>query len=226
MAQDTKAIDREGQIPSSSHVQTLATPPAVSSQSLFDSISSLRALALSTLRAKNRRENTGPHSAPTISMPSRPAPPDGNNIFLDYGSESKEDQAEPNSAVSTMDTSSSDDKETIIQKPADLESKEEGEISDEETRSPSIASSSAPVNGAKDSSSFRRPSFSHTGTIVSPSTHGDAQWSSSTAYLERSPKPSQARSNTDIWSNWVPAADHVRPGLNSERFRENIHCLY
>ena len=155
MTQDIKTVNYDGQIASSS------ANTSVSPQTVSDSITSLRALALSTLRPKRRRDDISSRPPLPASLPSRPPPPNDASVFLDYGSDSKEDRTESSHAVPpSADDSTSNNKATNGQAACDQDAKEEGEISDEETQAPSIASSNGPLNSAKEYQDAKR-GFSH-----------------------------------------------------------------
>lgn len=205
--------------------ETTATPPmaqsSVSAEPSPDNVSSLRKLALSTLRSKRRKDTTIPASVPSHPLPPRPAPPDVGNVFLDYGTEIKEET--DSLAPPVLQELRKSDIDSAAHAATGAQVKEEGEISDEEFRASSIASSSSPKYRSKDTEQRRRtpqpmkaPKFSS--MTVKREPEELFSLSNDRYYRQQSVVPE----GRDIWNNWVPSEDHVRPGLKSTLFSNAI----
>ncbi|KAL5501738.1 hypothetical protein ACEPAH_8998 [Sanghuangporus vaninii] len=184
-----------------------------------DSVSSLRALALSTLRSKRRKDTTNAAAVPSHSLPARPLPPDIGNVFLDYGTEAKEEQDSLVSSTLSVDRKPANS--SISEAAFDAEVKEEGEISDEEFCASSIASSTSPKHSAKDANHGLKslPSTKATHLVTTP-IKIEPQKSPPSPNEQHLRQSSVAPQDRGIWNSWVPSEDHVRPGLkmNMEQF--------
>ncbi|OCB88247.1 hypothetical protein A7U60_g4653 [Sanghuangporus baumii] len=184
-----------------------------------DSVSSLRALALSTLRSKRRKDTTSAAAVSSHSLPARPLPPDIGNVFLDYGTETKEEQ--DSLVPSTLSEDRKPAISSISQAAFDAEVKEEGEISDEEFCASSIASSTSPKHSAKDANHGLKslPSTKATRLATTP-IKIEPQKSPPSPNEQHLRQSSVAPQDRGIWNSWVPSEDHVRPGLkmNMEQF--------
>ncbi|EJC97842.1 uncharacterized protein FOMMEDRAFT_23908 [Fomitiporia mediterranea MF3/22] len=221
MTQEFKPMDYEdGQAAGHDTSAPLsAAQSGAPSNPVADSVSSLRALALSTLRPKRRKEPAGKRKAvPTIHPPVRPAAPTENTILLDYGTEASEEQIQAVSLDVVAGDKFSVDKAAT---PTEDEIKEEGEISDEDP-DPLPTSPTSHANDTPASSSFRRPDNLQL-TIIgsSTTTNDDRLMSSSSSFNEQAAiLSSDSLRDYDLWTNWVPTEDEVRPGLrmNMEQF--------
>ncbi|KAL5519886.1 hypothetical protein ACEPAG_1546 [Sanghuangporus baumii] len=224
MAQDVRLMQYSNNVTSMVNDSgTTATASSsrssVSAEVPPDSVSSLRALALSTLRSKRRKDTAASAAVPNHPLPARPLPPNIGNVFLDYGTETKEEQD------SLIPSTSSEDRKpaigSILQAASDAEVKEEGEISDEEFCASSIASSTSPKHSAKDANyglkSFPSTKATHPVTAPIKIEPQKSPPSPKERHLRQSSVSPQDRG---IWNSWVPSEDHVRPGLkmNMEQF--------
>ncbi|KAL5482492.1 hypothetical protein ACEPAI_9086 [Sanghuangporus weigelae] len=224
MAQDVRLMQYSNNVTSmvndSGTTATASTPrSSISAEAPPDSVSSLRALALSTLRSKRRKDTTGAAAAPNHPLPTRPLPPDIGNVFLDYGTETKEEQ--DSLIPSTLPEDRKPAIGSISQAAFDAEMKEEGEISDEEFCASSIASSTSPKHSAKDAEyglkSFPSTKAAH---LVTTPIKIEPQKSPPSPNEQHLRQSSMAPQDRGIWNSWVPSEDHVRPGLkmNMEQF--------
>lgn len=186
-----------------------ANPGSLVPDATSDAVSSLRALALSTMRLKRRRDTqqqsiAGP-SRPSYT-PQRPSAPISDVEILDYGSEEQAD-GQPSNDTDVLQAIA-EPTAPVISTPKNDTSKEigmgdgreEGEISDEEgtvTPLPTVTHGKVTAGSNPTSIPFslsREP----------PSPVPDASTQSSVV----------PQSNTN-WNNWVPQPDQVRPGLKS-----------
>ncbi|THH01108.1 hypothetical protein EW145_g6976 [Phellinidium pouzarii] len=223
MAQDIKTvqnIDQVPVVPSEGSISALVSPSAVASDSPMDAVSSLRALALSTMRSKRRKGSVGSQSVSSKPLPARPAAAAASASsdidMLDYGSE------EAQNAQDTPNPSNLADKHTSIHKQAtehamdvEEEVREEGEISDEDLQTSSSSSSGTHVNGTMP---VTKPLSKHPNSPqpIAPVSALSSVGNQSTAH-------SNLRNIVHAhgaWNNWVPEPNHVRPGLkmNMEQF--------
>lgn len=173
-----------------------------------DAVSSLRALALSTMRLKRRKDAMQNHQ---IAGPSRPYPipprppvPAGDVDILDYGSEDQ--PSAPQSAAKTAPTEPLDPLPTVTTTQTNTDNgdaREEGEISDEEedTIAPSTATQSNSFDEDKSSHSTPQSSLL---SRVPPS-----------LVPEINERQNAVPQSSVTWNNWVPQPDQVRPGLKS-----------
>jgi hypothetical protein len=178
------------------------------------SVSSLRALALSTMRTKRKRGEAAGGTQLAHTLPPRPMSiVNTNTVTLDYGSDVQDNNATPVTTPTTVEL-------TPVDKPVQMsgESREEGEISDEEDmpisplvtphtreRSNTVASGTMP----------QPPPDSSTSSFMSLGS--DAQQPSLVRFSGQLPTTTfSASPDSNTWSSWVPSPDHVRPGLKSK----------
>ena len=218
MTQPVNPIDLPQGLPksppsdNSSESNHILTPlSAIMQQEQTHSMEELLALVRSTKRTKRKRQGSDAH------LPRRPSPPSANAVMLDYGSDSQSLQDE--SKYSTTPTATKQDM------PPPPDSREEGEISDEDDiplPPPTNASTSflppkPQLNGRSSAPVAQAPPVSTTSSYMSLASDLPQQSSirvNNTQSL--SPTfPPQAQ-NISPWTNWAPTEDHVRPGLRSE----------
>lgn len=186
--------------------QTSTTDPSVIS------VSSLRALALSTIRPKRKREVSASEALPASRRSSTQSPA---AVTLDYGSESRDPQDE------TLYQTSPTTQNTM---PPPPDSREEGEISDEEE-----IQSAPPIKvdvrmpppeslytGQASPSKSKVPPISTASSFMSLASDLPQQSVIRVNHQPQSPDLAMQDQELSPWANWVPTKDHVRPGLRSE----------
>ena len=176
------------------------------------SVSSLRALALSTIRPKRKRDDSEAHNVSRRSSTQSPTA-----VTLDYGSDSN--SKSPQDEVQEQSTSSSKQ-----EMPPPPDSREEGEISDEEDiQSPPPMKTSIRMPPPEPQhviqavpSTPQVPPVSTTSSFMSLASDLPQQSVIRVNPQPQSPVPTMQGQEPNPWSNWVPTKDHVRPGLRSE----------
>ena len=196
-----------------------SNPQPTQEGTLSASVSSLMALALSTLRTKRRREGTPSQQVPAkLTNPRDSAVP--NSVFLDYGSETNDlpdsSQSPPSSSKDSPKDTQDNNQPSKSQAAEEL--REEGEISDEEA--PSVAPT--PPSSRETQKLRSHPQELPTSVISTP------VMSSRKIYPQKSPQvvhgeyttrnivPSATAQPHNPWNDWIPSQNHVRPGLKSE----------
>lgn len=194
----------QGRVEMPSEGKLTAGLPSVSDPTA-DAVSSLRALALSTMRLKRRRDaSQQQHAAGPSRLSSDSHRPPVATIdvdMLDYGSE-EQLTTQQDDKTETITVSNSVD--NLPQ--ADYgqgDAREEGEISDEEDDS-TLASAVTQSNGISEGNTRHvsplAPILSRTPLSPVP---------------QPTELPNTASQNQISWNNWVPQPDQVRPGLKS-----------
>ena len=181
-----------------------------SEDSTADAVSSLRALALSTLRPKKRKLNEWQTNG--SRQLARPAV-EANAVVLDYGSEeSPRETPVPNSG----DLIEKNSKDTKPKKKDDLE---EGEISDDDTMS-----IDCPPVALPPTLSVKREPVSPQPVHAIPKTplNADSVTEIPERHLAQVQAIRESSASTSVPASllWVPSEDHVRPGLKSKYFIE------
>ncbi|KAI5118806.1 hypothetical protein M0805_005148 [Coniferiporia weirii] len=225
MAQDIMAGQPAGQVETNSSDGSITAPassstqPSLASDSVVDAVSSLRALALSTMRSKRRKEPSASQVIPGKPLSGRPATVPSEVDLLDYGSEEVQKTQDVPEALTGSNVGTSVN-EGSKQNSRDVELREEGEISDEDIQDSPGPPTDTPVNSARTFSEFvsqKSGSPLPTSAISTLAPTASSQPSPQSAFREQG--LSTAR---DQWNNWVPDEDHVRPGLKMSMDQFNL----
>lgn len=163
-----------------------------------DPASSLRAAALLTLKSKRRKPTTD--QPISQSLPSRPPPLD-TGFQLDYGTEEITASPLEQPAITPSHLTHMSSKSLVITPAEDVQMREEGEISDEET---------VPLPVRKPSLEIPKPR--------SPPRH-----SASIAHGRRSTPPRSAGPNIDATQPWTRLSDRIAdPTSHSVSYDQDV----